>query len=160
VQDGWAKNPARDSTSTSHAQIRHLHLPSGGALRAQRRTVGDYGRGPAGHGTLCPALDAGTRVPPSAARVEMDVDCRGIRPADARGRLPGDEPKAVPGTDLGIRTRLGDRNCRLLRRRHGPHGRGCAVSGVWQLTLPGQTLYSCACFLVEETLMITKVLIV
>src|SRR5450631_3576390 len=97
MQGGWAKNPARDFISISHAEIRHLHLRSGGALRTQRGTTGDHSQRLAGDGALRPGLDSGAWLPASAARVEMDIDCRDIRPTDAPCRLPGNEPKALPG---------------------------------------------------------------
>src|SRR6266849_6290898 len=100
MQDGWAKNLARDSTSISHAEIRCLHLPAIGALRTQRWTAGDHGWRPAGYGALRTALDAGARFPASSARVEVDSHCRRIRPADALGRLPRNDPKALSGADL------------------------------------------------------------
>src|SRR5260221_4593061 len=104
MPEGWAKNPARDSTSISHAEIRRLHLPSGRSLRTQRRTAGDHTRRLAGNSSKRPAFDSGTGFLASPARLEMDLGGRGIRPADAPRRLPGDEPEALSGADLGVRT--------------------------------------------------------
>src|SRR5258708_36477390 len=133
MPDGWARNLARASTSISHAEMRRFHLPSRGTLRTQRRAARNHGWRLAGDGALRFALDPGAWFPASAARLEMDLDCWPVCPADAPGRLSGDEPEAVPGADLGIRAGILDWNCRLVRRSHGPLRRRGTVSEALEL---------------------------
>src|SRR4051794_7997095 len=115
MRAGSEKNPVADFTNISDAELRRSRLQLGGVARNLRWNSGSHSWRHSRYRTVCPGLDANSRLYETTQGLALARSSRCLRSDVTIDGLCCVWPETLPCSDMGLWARLCNRNRRRLR---------------------------------------------